>query len=117
MLRRQLLYTMVLLAKHLYPLVKEHIRGSYGAGGPEGGPYSYKGYLEAMLSPATFGDHVMLVAFSITFNARVTVLMGSYDPIQEIRIRHSRPLVEEPDVVVVFDGVGHYSAVGESTLR
>lgn len=111
MIRRQIVLTLTQHADSVFPKLKESIRGIYGSSDyVQQGPYSFQSYLEAMLESDTYGDEGMLLGASIAFNIGITVVWGHCFPIQEHRIRHNKPLAEA-DLVLIFDGSGHYSAV------
>jgi hypothetical protein len=97
----------------IFPKIKEHIRFLYGGEASKDGPFCYRSYLWYMIQKNSWGDQGMILGASVTYNVLITVVLGNTDPVSELRIRHSRPL-SEVDVVIVYDGVGHYSAVGKS---
>ena len=76
-------------------------------------PLSYRQYLHLMLRRDFWGDEVVLFAVSCMWSVKVTVLNSK--TMQEYRIRHDRQM-DEADIVVVYNGVNHFTAAGKGLL-
>ena len=73
-------------------------------------PLSYHQYLHLMLRRDFWGDKVVLFTMSCLWSVRITVLNSKTQ--QEYRIRHDR-YMEEADIVIVYNGANHFTAVGK----
>jgi hypothetical protein len=73
------------------------------------GPFSLKTYLEYMLEDQMWGDQIILMAISMMWNIRLSVLntAGNYT----LTFRHHKSLAES-EMVLVFNGHNHYCAAG-----
>ena len=93
MLRRQLVLCLAQNASFFYKLLVEHIRSQYGPirlsakeykeKKKDGtltedqnlpGPFSFLGYLEYLLKPVSWGDQGVLVALSMMWQLKITVV-------------------------------------------
>ena len=114
-LRRQVVRWMVNNRQSVMKQKGTVLRSAYGLEGgsdvcPEG-RISYETYLINMLTdPKMWGDDACLYALSKLFSLRITILNGKN--LEEYRIRHDNPLALV-DLVLVFNGKNHYSAVGK----
>ena len=73
-------------------------------------PLSFKHYLRLLLRRDFWDDEVVLYAVSCIWSMKITVL-NTKTP-QEYRIHHNRVL-DDVDVVLTFNAVNHFNAVGE----
>jgi hypothetical protein len=75
------------------------------------GPFSYQQYLSYMLREGSWGDQVVIMAFSMMVGATVTVL--NVDGLYPLGFRHNRPL-DATDVLLVYNGGTHYVGTGNA---
>ena len=134
MLRRQLVLCMAQHASFFYKLLIEHIRSQYGPirlsaaeykqKRKDGtlteieeidqnlpGPFSFLGYLEYLLKPVSWGDQGVLVAVSMMWQLKITVVTA--EKLHQERIRHDGPMAEA-DMLLIFCGGNHYVLAGKS---
>jgi hypothetical protein len=64
-----------------------------------------------MLEMDFYGDSLCILAFSLEFGARVTVLLTS--ELTELRFRHNRTM-DAADIVLVLTPDEHYNAASKS---
>ena len=62
------------------------------------GPYSFYGYLQALLTDGFWGDEIVLTVISMMFQCGITVLNA--DNFLQTKIRHSA-LLKDTDIVLV----------------
>ena len=65
-----------------------------------------------MLEDSSYADSVILNALSHLWGVRITVLDAT--TLQEQRFRHNEDM-ERADIVLVYNGVNHYSGAGMYT--
>ena len=70
------------------------------------GPFSFKTYLEYILTNGTWGDELVLVAFSLLTQTTITILDS--DTLLETRIRHNHNL-EDVNILLIHAGLAHYA--------
>ena len=73
-------------------------------------PFSFKDYCLYLLDKRSWGDDVVLTAFSRMHGLRITVINAPR--LEEYRVRHDVPL-HQADMVLVYNGRSHYSAAGK----
>jgi hypothetical protein len=93
---------------------REQLRGLYGAPADvgeldHGGPYSLQQYLHYMLGNNVWGDQCIITAISMMFGVAISVV--NTRGMTHLPFRHDRTL-GEADVVLLYNGVTHYSAAG-----
>ena len=76
-------------------------------------PLSYRQYLHLLLRRDFWGDEVVLFALSCMWSVKITVVNSK--TMQEYRIRHDWQM-DEADIVVVYNGVNHFTAAGKGPL-
>ena len=107
-LRRYLIWYLTAYSDFFMNQLKEFIAQEYGVEIEKretDGPFSYRTYLEYMLHNDSWGDQAILLAMSMIFGVRITVLNAQW--LTQTRIRHTNTL-KETDVVLVFCGGNHY---------
>ena len=115
-------------ADFMFSILDEHVAGNYGlermdpavyqAAKEEGsltpaqieaqntpGPFSFIGYIEALLEDTFWGDHGVLLTVSMMWQVAITVLTA--EDFGENRIRHSRRLTKA-DFLLIYCGDSHY---------
>ena len=75
------------------------------------GPFSYREYLQYVLSEGTWGDEIILCVFSLLTQTAITVIRT--DTKRETRIRHTRDMADV-DLILLHGGLVHYSGTGKS---
>ena len=124
MLRRMIVSYMAVHAKEVFPRVRNDIKLTYGlvetptetairiaAGGRKNpGPFSYVEYLHHMLRFREEGDQIVIFVLSIMWGLRISVYNVGIQ--QQIQYRHNCTL-KYTDLVLVYNGISHYSAVGK----
>jgi hypothetical protein len=93
-----------------------HIQGLYGLQVAEGeeahdGPFSFKQYMRHVMQQDKWGDAVCLVALSMLFSAKITIV-----DVREfvcVPIRHGLEVMRGVDMAVLYNGASHYSAIRE----
>jgi hypothetical protein len=95
---------------------EEQLRGLYGEPSGEGdvphnGPFSLKTYLQYMVLNHTWGDQCIITALSMMLHMAISVLNIRGGRVIHLPFRHSGPL-EEARLVLLYNGVTHYSAAG-----
>ena len=93
--------------------VKEDLRGTYT--GPRDdpdspGPFSYAEYLDYMHRRGSWGDEIILLAISLMWKVRISVIYAETLAVK--RIRHDHDLATT-DIILIYAGRQHYSAVGK----
>ena len=78
-------------------------------------PLSYRQYLRLMLKRSTWGEDIVIYAISTLFKLKITTITCSGKRLDEYRCRHDLP-VAAADVVLIHNGVNHYSFAGKWTL-
>ena len=73
-------------------------------------PLSFKQYLRMLLRRDFWDDQVVLYTVSRMWSMKITVMNNK--TLQESRIDHGRVL-DHVDVVLTFNAVNHFNAVGE----
>ena len=78
-------------------------------------PLSYRQYLKLMLKRSTWGEDIVIYAISTLFKLKITTITCSGKRLDEYRCRHDLP-VAAADVVLIHNGLNHYSFAGKWTL-
>ena len=130
-LRRQIVMTLANHCNFFFPLLKNSIMATYGhprmpvdefirrreAGELSQqqiddqdcpGPFSYLGYITALLGDGFWGDEIVLAVVSMMFQCGVTVLNA--DSFLQTKVRHEKPL-KDADIVLVHCQGRHYVPV------
>jgi hypothetical protein len=118
-LRLQAVHFMATHARMFFGSQRECLQAVYGlpvAPGEEahGGPFSYHGYLMFMLDDTAWGDSLVLMALSMMFGVRISLV--SYHGFTVQMFRHSFPDFHGVDILLFYNGRTHYSALGELFL-
>ena len=115
-------------ADFMYSFLDEHVAGNYDlermdpavyqAAKEEGsltpaqieaqntpGPFSFIGYIEALLEDTFWGDHGVLLTVSMMWQVAITVITA--EDFEENRIRHDRRL-PKADFLLIYCGDSHY---------
>ena len=72
--------------------------------------FSFKSFLLYVLEKATWGDDMTLSILSIMWNVRATVIFPK--SLCKLLLRHSEQDISNVELVVIYGGGSHYSAVG-----
>ena len=72
------------------------------------GPFSFYGYLKALLSDGFWGDEIVLIIISMMFQCGITVLNA--DNYLQTKIRHNT-LLKDADIALVPCQGRHYAPV------
>ena len=72
--------------------------------------FSFKSFLLYVLEKATWGDDMTLSILSIMWNVRATVIFPK--SLCKLLLRHSEQDISNVELVVIYRGGSHYSAVG-----
>ena len=72
--------------------------------------FSFKSFLLYVLEKATWGDDMTLSILSIMWNVRATVIFPK--SLGKLLLRHSEQDISNVELVVIYGGGSHYSAVG-----
>ena len=95
--------------------VQAVLRGTYGweqEGAFTEGPFTFASYLKACLSKDFWADEIILHAISLMWQVTITVVHS--DSLREETVRHGRPM-DNTDILVLYSGGSHYSAIGKSS--
>ena len=112
-LRDFLVYAMMMKANEVLDEKTEELRGLYGLPKEQRdardtlGPYSYRKYLQMMLRGDSWGDSLIVWAFSRFLGLRVTIVDAT--TLIETRVRHNLVLLAA-DIVIAFNSRDHYIA-------
>ena len=97
----------------LVPAVMPQIQGLY-RNGDFFFPVTFKEYLQYMLEDGVWGDQVALYLIARMWNMKISILVAGGQQvtaeIYEVPLHHQGGMVEA-DIMVVFNGHGHYSPV------
>ena len=97
----------------LVPAVMPQIQGLYG-NGDFFFPVTFKEYLQYMLEDGVWGDQVALYLIARMWNVKISILVAGGQQvtaeIYKVPLSHQGGMVEA-DIMVAFDGHGHYSPV------
>ena len=97
----------------LIPTVMPQIQGLYG-NSDFFFPVTFKEYLQYMLEDGVWGDQVALYLIARMWNMKISILVaGGWQvtvEIYKVPLHHQGGMVEA-DIVVAFNGHGHYSPV------
>ena len=127
-LRYMIVLFICINADFMYSFLDEHVTGNYGlermdpavyqAAKEEGsltpvqieaqntpGPFSFIGYIEALLEDTFWGDHGVLLTVSMMWQVAITVITA--EDFEENRIRHNRRL-PKTDFLLIYCGDSHY---------
>ena len=74
------------------------------------GPFSFKTYLEYILTNGTWGDELILVAFSLLTQTTITILDSN--TLLEIWIRHHHSM-EDVNILLIHAGLAHYAGASK----
>ena len=115
MLKRHLAFFMLVNATELMPLCKVYLMSAYGAPGEDhAGPYSYCGFIKAMLKKDEAGDFLVAYLVALMWQLKVTIVEAQ-PMLAEVRLRHNQPL-EKADLVLVYNNQDHFSAAGNCLI-
>ena len=78
-------------------------------------PLSYRQYLKLMMKRSTWGEDVVIYAISTLFKLKITTITCSGKRLDEYRCCHDLP-VAAADVILIHNGLNHYSFAGKWTL-
>ena len=76
----------------------------------QGKQFSFKGYLQFLLDRNTWGDESILKVISIMWDLTVTIIYPS--TLAKHNLRHHEDDLSKVDVLVLYSGGVHYSAIG-----
>ena len=136
-LRRQIVMTLANHCNFFMPLLKNSIMATHGHPRMEEnefnlqctageltqqqiddqecpGPYSFHGYLMALLGGGFWGDEIVLTVVSMMFQCRITVLNA--DNFLQTKIRHNTSL-KDVDIILVHCQGRHYVPVCKYTVH
>ena len=74
------------------------------------GPFSFKSYLQYMLTGGSWGDEMIAAAFSLLTQTTVTIIDSKN--LHEVRICHDS-LIDDVNVLLIHAGLLHYAGAGE----
>ena len=77
--------------------------------------FSFKSFLLYVLEKATWGDDMTLSILSIMWNVRATVIFPK--SLCKLLLRHSEQDISNVELVVIYGGGSHYSAVSTYSGR
>ena len=78
-----------------------------------GKQFSYKGYLQYLLERDTWGDENILKAISIMWSLPITLIYPQ--SLAKHNIRHQIDDIKKVDMLILYSGGVHYSAIGMYT--
>ena len=113
-LKRQLVNFIVDNKEFFVAYLWKHILYEYNYEG-SGHCFSFKSFLIYLLEKATWGDDMSLSVLSIMWNVRATVVFSK--SLRKLNLRHSEADLSNVELVVIYSGGSHYSAVGKYSGR